>query len=1243
MLSIDNKSMKKLLFTKAVTSVVALLMLQTVISCVDNKYELSEDNIDTTVAVFQEGISIPLGSTAPITLGSLVDQLDDETKEFIKSADGAYMFHMADTYDLTEDLTEALSAMDGLESIVFDNTFSFNLSDVDLSALEIAARTIGPEVIEISEMLDVPDLDAYLPHVDQKMSVSAKMPAISSDNLDLDLSGIENNMTQETVIASMADEFHISDVIASLPISGKELDYEALCTQLKNTYGVQLPAMQESYKFENYTLEIPVEISLPEQIGKVKSINLDDGASFELTFEIINSLFTGGTITPVLDVDLHEIFRIDTILSGMEDGAHLEGEGLNQHVMDKFVLSAKNNWKVSHKYHVDSLMINHNDWKVKNGNLVLDKKFHITVGGELEEKNLVTTLKHLHDCGNDPMKIRLAVKFHNLKIEDVIMEVNPISLEKNLEIPLEISPVSVPSLVSDIDYVDFNDDAPLSLNMTAMIPDAFKSMDISLKTLKVEFPAGVVVNRPAGSLGIYDSSTRILKYENISLSEGFDDNVVIDRMNLPSLVGGQLSYSGKVKVYAEAQASGLLNSKNLIQNSDSNIDMEVSVDYAPELSDYSITINDYEYPIEIDPVVIKEELEPEVGEYLKDSPVHITLQEDVPGENQKLVIFLDYPQHSAINLRPLPGEGLKFDFPDMLVFAQKSVNTYNVNTVDNSIHFTGNAEIPREIVLEIESINVSVENPEGTDTYFVKDEFTVTGGVCLAGTTISKSDVDQLRDMNAKVEFGASIPRLSPAELGVDDYRVTIDETVEIDEVEVEVPEMINTINITDVILKDVYLDFKVDASSIAEIAGGAELTMSLDICFPSELLVDGAEDNVLHIHETLSDDFKFELDPIHILGFDFSDIKVVDGKLTMGAKEVSVSGYVELKNLKLDTGAMEDKDLKVSISGSLSSRNEDGSPSESIAIDKINAHVGLDIDPVNTTVDLSSLSEGLDAEGMDISIDINRYWLSLDVNTNIDIPVSGTINIVPWYAGKAGEGLSSKIEMDPAKRVDDMFRFYISNKEPSDPSVEFIDFDIISLLYNKEEGQKATVADSLQISFTAGVDPDKTCTLEPSKDYKFKLDYEMGVPFELGEDFKIEYHTVIENLDIPVELFEYGSIGLIGEVTNSLPLSVGLQVRPLDSDGEIIPLKEDVGVLRIASCNSKGEPVTSDLRFVLSGKGSDLTDMTSVELIFSIDSKDAAGVPFREDSFIELQLNALIPDGVTLDLKDFISEKEEE
>lgn len=62
--------MGKSLFNEAITFVVALLMLQTVVSCVDEKYELSEDTIDTTVTVFQEGLCLPLGSTGKITLGS---------------------------------------------------------------------------------------------------------------------------------------------------------------------------------------------------------------------------------------------------------------------------------------------------------------------------------------------------------------------------------------------------------------------------------------------------------------------------------------------------------------------------------------------------------------------------------------------------------------------------------------------------------------------------------------------------------------------------------------------------------------------------------------------------------------------------------------------------------------------------------------------------------------------------------------------------------------------------------------------------------------------------------------------------------------------------------------------------------------------------------------------------------------------------------------------------------------------
>ena len=195
---------------------------------------------------------------------------------------------------------------------------------------------------------------------------------------------------------------------------------------------------------------------------------------------------------------------------------------------------------------------------------------------------------------------------------------------------------------------------------------------------------------------------------------------------------------------------------------------------------------------------------------------------------------------------------------------------------------------------------------------------------------------------------------------------------------------------------------------------------------------------------------------------------------------------------------------------------------------------------------------------------------------------------------------------------------------------------NIISILYKNVEGQKPVVADSLKISVNAGVDSKTLCTVEPNKDYKLSSKFELGVPLELGDKFEFEYRTVIDDLsETAAKMFEYGSVGLSGKITNGFPLSLNLQVRPLDSNGNAIPLKEEVGILNISSCDAKGNPVTSDINFVLSGKGADLSDMKAIEIVFKADAKAAAGVPFNKDSFIQLSLNALLPDGVTLDVKE--------
>lgn len=80
-------------------------------SCtVDNDYSMEElMNIDTHMSLFQNGISIPLGSTDKIRLDSLLERsgiMDEEFGEYIKKAeDGSYYVSYSGSYDLSDKLS----------------------------------------------------------------------------------------------------------------------------------------------------------------------------------------------------------------------------------------------------------------------------------------------------------------------------------------------------------------------------------------------------------------------------------------------------------------------------------------------------------------------------------------------------------------------------------------------------------------------------------------------------------------------------------------------------------------------------------------------------------------------------------------------------------------------------------------------------------------------------------------------------------------------------------------------------------------------------------------------------------------------------------------------------------------------------------------------------------------------------------------------------------------------------------
>ena len=116
-------------------------------------------------------------------------------------------------------------------------------------------------------------------------------------------------------------------------------------------------------------------------------------------------------------------------------------------------------------------------------------------------------------------------------------------------------------------------------------------------------------------------------------------------------------------------------------------------------------------------------------------------------------------------------------------------------------------------------------------------------------------------------------------------------------------------------------------------------------------------------------------------------------------------------------------------------------------------------------------------------------------------------------------------------------------------------------------------------------------------------------------------------------EILAYGSLGLAGEVTNSFPLALDLEFQLLDVKGNEVPLSEGSGRQTIKAGNMDGTPSKTALNIVLGiQRGIEIPQLDAVKLTFRATS---SGAGFAEDNFIQVQLSALIPEGVSVDINN--------
>ena len=137
-------------------------------------------------------------------------------------------------------------------------------------------------------------------------------------------------------------------------------------------------------------------------------------------------------------------------------------------------------------------------------------------------------------------------------------------------------------------------------------------------------------------------------------------------------------------------------------------------------------------------------------------------------------------------------------------------------------------------------------------------------------------------------------------------------------------------------------------------------------------------------------------------------------------------------------------------------------------------------------------------------------------------------------------------------------------------------------------------------------------------------------------------YRDTIPDLpELVGQLLAMGDLVLTGDITSSLPLSIGMKVSLLDSDGNKVPLDDSASTQEIKGCGPDGEPVVTELYLGLQKKdGAEFKDVSAIELEFNLAT--IGGVPLSDNCFLQASLPALGPSGVNVEVNEFINENEQ-
>lgn len=1179
--------MNRPLIQRVAAFTAAAFFLFSGVSCVNEKYALNEENIDTQVQIFSEGLMLPLGNLDTLKMKTLLSQVEgmEENEFLLPDADGAYALSMKGNYDFSEQLNGLLDDL-VIHPFEYDEKIVFSLETLDVSSVKIEARDFPEDPYEVALGDVVGDLELpSIAPISKSFNVTAGIldKAPGADALELP----SPDLNESVNIISVSDAYQVQEgALTDDPISLDILE--------------EFLTIEESFSSSH---QFDMNFTLPEGMGAFQSedITLDDNAKVVVSVELVNPFLHSGTITPDVKLDVSDLL----VLEGVSNSVVNLG--------DRLVLNEQNHYKAESSWNIESLVLN-GTWDASSGHNEYSSTVEVTVDGTVILDKLKTTTRLLDQ--NRQTDLKVSIRFEDFAIEDVNL-----TLEEPVAIEPEIDPVVVkmeaelPEQIKAVPYVIFSDQSAVNISIKPSGLENFTDLDLVIDNMVIRFPEGMEVEGT--------SADNTITVRDADINGGFLKTFKVKRFNIPEPIADhKLKYEGSIAVDVTASASGSATYRALADAEDISfaIDFNANLDIA----DYNVVIGDVKY----DFGKIEEDFSFDLPDDVKDMKQIIVYPECTdPAEEPAITMNFNLPEVDAVVFTVGADKPVRIVFPEMIVFDEGALSAYNYDKSANSITFTD--EIPSKVVLPIEKFVIEPET-DAHGKLVAEGDFFVEGSIAVAECSVVKADIEKLKE--SVISIQAHIPEMEPSTFGLDSYSTSIEQDISIDfDLGSDLPDELKSLGRVD--LNDVYLDLSVDASSLPDL-NDVNLEMRLDVKIPDMIIINdervNKETGIFHVAELLDPQTKqITVTPIRIDALDLSGYDLNKGI----SDKISLSGVLEITDASLSVDEWIGKTHEISVCAEMASAG-----SEEIRIDKVQAKVDYQLDPISQEIDLSALSSLTEQENVAVNLDLNRFHIAFELSTNLSVPLGLDLEIIPYYGEEAGDPLPASIDIEAAETVAEVsvLKFWISDKDADMPAgYTFVKLDLLSLL----NGQ---IPDRLELNIAGGTDAEQYTSVGLADEMILKADYELALPLEPGENFEIVYTQEISDIPAVVsQILSYGNLSLKGEFENSLPFQLELSFELLDSEGRIIEMAEGSGKQIIPSRNLNGTPAEFDMDLSLIKKpGVDVSDISSMNIVVTANSGDAVGQAINENDYIVGNVIVVVPDGITVDLNELTSEE---